>query len=132
MIGFGENNEEFGKLPPYLISCEEIISDDGDFSPNALLIRLIADTGIKLQIEIKSYIMHLTRNESYTIWDNYEIRKGNYLVIFEKSRLIDFYDLAISHTKDYSYPGKGTHYGVYTCNHIIDIIADSTPIITRI
>lgn len=132
MIGFGENNKEFGKMPPYLISCEEIISDDDNFSSNALLIRLITDSGIKIQIEIKSYIMHLTRNESYTVWDNYEIRKGNYLVIFEKSRLIDFYDLVISHTQDYSYPGKGTHYGIYTCDHIIDIIADSTPIVTQI
>ena len=108
MIGFGENNKEFGKMPPYLISCEEIISDDDNFSSNALLNRLITDSDIKIQIEIKSYIMHLTRNESYTVWDNYEIRKGDYLVIFEKSRLIDFYDLVISHIEDYSYPGKGT------------------------
>ena len=37
MIGFGENNKEFGKMPPYLISCEEIISDDDNFSSNAPL-----------------------------------------------------------------------------------------------
>lgn len=132
MIGFGEDNKEFGRMAPYLISCEEIINDEDDSSSNALLIRLITDSGIKIQIEIKSYIMHLTRNESYTVWDDYEIRKGNYLVIFEKSRLIDFYDLAIAHTEDYSYPGEGIHYGIYTCDHIIDIIADSTPIITKI
>ncbi len=129
MIGFGKDNDEFGKVPPYLISCEERINIEG-YAKNSLTIKLITDTGITLQIEFESYIMHLTRNESYTVWDNYEKRKGNYLLTFEKSRLIDFYDLVIAHTEDYSYPGRGTHYGVYTCDHIIDIIADNTPTIT--
>ena len=117
-------------FPPYLLSCEEIISDDT--MKNSLLIKLVTDTGINLQIEIDNYIMHLTRNESYTAWDNYEIRKGNYLIIFEKSRLIDFLDDVIIHTDDYSYPGMGKHFGIYTCDHIIDVIADSIPIITKI
>ena len=47
---------------------------------------------LNICIEFDSYIMHMTRNESYTSWDNYEVRKGNYLVDFEKSRFIDFYD----------------------------------------
>jgi hypothetical protein len=131
MIGFGEDNKEFGKLPPYLIACQEVIPDEESSPSNSLLVRLITETGINLQIKINDYIMHLTRNESYTVWDNYEIRKGNYLIIFEKSRLIDFYDLAIAHTDDYSYPGRGQHFGIYTCNHIIDIISNSTPIIER-
>lgn len=63
---------------------------------NGLLIRLITDSGIKIKIDIKRYIMHLTRNESYTVWDDYEIRKGSFLVIFEKSRLLDFCDLVIA------------------------------------
>ena len=46
--------------------------------------------------------------------------------------LMDFYDEVIIHTEDYSWPGLGTHYGVYTANHIIDVIADEEPIITRI
>lgn len=129
MIGFGKDNDEFGKVPPHLISCEERINIEG-YAENSLTIKLITETGITLLIEFESYIMHLTRNESYTVWDNYESRKGNYLLVFEKSRLIDFYDLVIAHTEDYSYPGRGTHYGIYACDHIIDIIADSTPTIT--
>lgn len=130
MIGFGEKNEEFGRLPPYLLSCQEVISNEAP--SNSLLVKLITDSGLKLQIEINNYIMHLTRNESYTVWDNYEIRRGNYLVVFEKSRLIDFYDLVIAHTEDYSYPGRGMHFGIYTCDHIIDIIANSIPVITKL
>lgn len=131
MIGFGENNEEFGELPPYLIACQEISDDEEGMASNALRVQLITETGIELEIEFKDYIMHLTRNESYTVWDDYESSRGNYLVVFEKSRFIDFYDIAIMHTDDYSYPGRGTHFGIYTCDHIIDVLANSTPIVAK-
>ncbi|MCD7810581.1 MAG: hypothetical protein LUG91_01840 [Ruminococcus sp.] len=125
MIGFGETNEEFGKVPPVLISIEEI--KEGQYATNSLLIKIATETNIYISIKFESYIMHLTRNESYTVWDDYEVRNGNYLVKFSKSRLIDFYDVAIIHTEDYSFPGRGQHYGVYTGDHIIDIIADCIP-----
>ena len=131
MIGFGENNEEFGNISPALISCEEISNEEG-FAKNSLKIKISTWTGITIQIIFPSYIMHLTRNESYTAWDDYEIRKGTYLVAFSKSRFIDFYDDAIVHTEDYSWPGRGKHFGVYTDSHLIDVIADSKPIITRL
>ena len=35
-------------------------------------------------------------------------------------------------SEDYSSPGKGTHYGVYTADHVTDIIADRKPIIKHI
>ena len=76
--------------------------------------------------------MHLTRNESYTAWNDDEIRQGNYLIVFTRSRLIDAYDDLIIHTENYSWLGRGTHYGVYTADHIIDVLSDSTPIITRL
>ena len=131
MIGFGEKNEEFGNVPPSLIICKEIQNKEG-FADNALLIQISTWTGIELQIKFPGYIMHLTRNESYTAWNDDEIRLGNYLIIFTKSRLIDAYDDLIVHTEDYSWPGKGTHYGIYTADHIIDVLANSAPIITRL
>lgn len=131
MIGFGKDNEEFGNMPPSLISCEEMQDEEG-FADNALIIRIVTYTGITLQIVFPSYIMHLTRNESYTAWDDNEIREGNYLIVFKRSELIDFYDRVILHTEDYSWPGKGIHYGVYTADHVIDIIADSEPVIKKI
>ena len=131
MIGFGKDNEEFGNVPPSLISCEEM-QDDECFADNALLIKIVTYTGITLQIVFPSYIMHLTRKESYTAWDENEIRDGNYLIVFKRSELIDFYDRVILHTEDYSWPGKGTHYGVYTADHVIDIVADSKPVIKEL
>lgn len=41
------------------------------------------------EITFEDYIIHQTRNESYATYDEYEIRKGNPLIIFEKSRLLD-------------------------------------------
>ena len=131
MIGFGEDNKEFGAPAPALISFEEMGNEEG-FAENALLIKIVTQSGLKIQITIPSYIMHLTRNESYTAWDDYEVRRGNYLVIFDKSRLIDSYDDLIIHTEGYSWPGRGTHYGIYTVDHIIDVIADSEPIIEEL
>ena len=131
MVGFGEKNEEFGKVPPSLITCEETKDEEG-FAENSILIKFITDTGTHYEIRFPSYIMHLTRNESYTAWDDYEIREGRYLVIFSRSRLMDFYGDEIVHTKDYSWPGRGKHYGIYTADHIIDIIADCEPAIIRL
>ena len=131
MIGFGKDNTEFGNVAPSIISCEEMHNDEG-FAKNSLLVILETYTGIKLQIQFSDYIMHLTRNESYTAWDNDEKRDGKYLILFFKSQLIDFYDRAIIHTEDYSWPGRGTHYGIYAAEHIIDIISTSEPIVQLI
>mgnify|MGYP003306748304 CR=1 FL=1 len=122
MIGFGKDNTEFGCVPPTVISCEEMHDDEG-FAINSLLVKIVTYTGLKLQIQFSDYIMHLTRNESFTGYDPEEKWVGKYLILFSKSQLIDFYDRAIMHTEDYSWPGRGTHYGIYTVDHIIDIIS---------
>ena len=83
MIGFGKDNEEFGNVPPSIVSCEELNDDEG-FAENSLLVKLVTYTGITLQIQFSDYIMHLTRNESYTAWDDEEIRSGNYLGLLKK------------------------------------------------
>ena len=131
MTGFGEKYEEFGNVPPSLVICEEIQNAEG-FADNALSIQISTRTGIVLQIKFPNYIMHLTRNESYTAWNNDEIRQENYLIIFTRSRLIDAYDDLIIHSEDYLWPGRGTHYGISTADHVIDVLAESTPIITRL
>ena len=130
MIHFGSENTECGQNAPWLISCEEIKCNE--YPDNGLKIIIGVSSGEKYEIIFSNYTMHMTRNESFTVWDNYETRKGRYLVIFEKSRLLDFYDTAICHTDDNSWPPMGKHYGVYTENHIIDVITASEPIIRKI
>ncbi len=87
------------------------------------------------EITFEDYIMHQTRNESYTSYDEYEIRKGNPLLIFEKSRLLDFLPQltdCTSYPDGTFYPEKWTHYGIYCVDHIIDVISCSRPKIRKV
>jgi len=85
------------------------------------------------EIVFDDYIIYQNRNESYTCWDDYEIRKGNYLIIFERSRLLDFYEvLLFDFDDDEVKMNKRRHYGIYTENHILDVISNSKPRIQKI
>ena len=82
---FGTENTECGKFPPYIISCKELI---GEGEPlNTLIIEIGVESGNEYRITFENYMLHLTRNESYTYWDEYEVRKGQYFIKFEKSRM---------------------------------------------
>lgn len=126
MIGFGENNEEFGRYAPALITCEEIPNDEG-YADNALSIKIETDSGI-FQIVFPDYYMHFTRKELYTPVYTNEPSKGRYLKIFEKSFFTDLFDQAMAHADSQT----GTHYEIVTDFHVIDIFSDSEPIITQI
>ena len=120
MIGFGENNEEFGKLSPGLVSFEEqLICDDDDSRLNSLIIRLKTETGIKLRIQFDDYLMYMSRNESFTCGDEYEKHKGMWLVTFEKSRFLDMSNYVISDVNIFNSPGIRTHYGIYLWDYIL-------------
>ena len=46
MIGFGKDNEEFGKAPPSIQSFKEIQDEEG-FANNSLLIKIVTWTGTR-------------------------------------------------------------------------------------
>ena len=110
-------------------------TNDFDNKLNEILMQsypVYEDMNNVYQILFDSYIIYQCRNESYTTYDFDEIRKGKYLIIFEKSRLLDYYKDVIF---DFDYEDtKSTrkHYGIYTENHIIDVISNEAPIITKI
>lgn len=84
------------------------------------------------EIIFTDYIVYQTRNESFCSFDREEIRKGNHLILFEKSKLLDSLKRITDarQFKDGSYyPGKWIHYGIYTQNHVIDVIAHKEPVI---
>lgn len=84
------------------------------------------------EIRFPSYIIYQCWNESYTSWQDDEVRKGKYLIIFEKSHLLDYYENEIFDFDSDDRKAKRKHYGIYTENHIIDVISDNSPTITRI
>ena len=154
MLAFGTENEEvnqFSRLSPFVLSVE----DDAD-NQLRIVIALPADTEAPeyvdprlaailadakkvdadldrlYEIWFETYILYQCRNESYTAFDPHEVIRGKHLVIYEKSPLLDFYqniicDIDYDHEK-----AERKHYGILAENHILDILANEPPVITRI
>ena len=155
MIAFGQQDSGQG---PFLISLSEEYDNDlkivvslsctGEIGENAddmgipalgdILRKsrpILPDENQTYEILFEGYILYQTRNESYTSWDDYEIRNGTYFIIFEKSRLLDalpvLTDCQIL-SDGTPYPGNWKHYGIYCQNHIIDIISCYEPEIKKL
>lgn len=94
---------------------------------------IISRENVLYEIVFQDYIMYQTRNESYCSFDSEEIRCGKYLITFEKSKLLsnvsNITDAQILSDETY-YPGRWKHYGIYTQNHIIDVISHNAPSMT--
>lgn len=84
------------------------------------------------QISFERYIIYQCRNESYTSYDDSEIRKGKFLIIFDRSRLLDYYKDVIFDFDNEQTKRARKHYGIYTENHIIDVISNIPPTISKI
>ena len=162
MIKFGGENKEINekcKTAPFLLSLEDAPNNvlriviafpmegeegaDLDNFPESYKSRVedmlihsrpvYEDMDQVYEIIFDDYIIYQNRNESYTVWDDYEIRKGNYLIIFEKSRLLDYYQGVIfDFDNEEIRTSQRRHYGIYTENHIIDVISNSKPKIQKI
>ncbi|MDN8592785.1 hypothetical protein Q0V21_29115 [Paenibacillus sp. 11B] len=83
-----------------------------------------------IQLDFEWYIGYSVRNESYTVWDDYEEFKGKIFRIYSKSRYLDFIKSSTFATEEY--PGPYKHYGISCLNHIIDIVSTTEPIIKEI
>lgn len=82
------------------------------------------------EIHFDNYVMYQVRNESFSSFDKEEIRRGSRLIIFEKSKLLDYMEKVI--WADEKYFGGYKHYGIYTENQIIDIISHIEPTIEKL
>ena len=80
-----------------------------------------------IEIQFDSYIGFSIRNESYTLWDEYEDFEGKIFRLFQRSRYLDFIRSSTFATDDY--PGPYKHYGIAGLNHIIDIVSIEEPVI---
>ncbi len=155
MLEFGTANEEinqYSRLAPFVISVT--VTQDNELSiiialpapinskpnyDNQMLNEILSNatqTGADLsrmyEIRFESYIIYQCRNESFTCFDASEIRKGDYLIIFEKSKLLDYYESVIFDFYTDNEKSKRKHYGIYAENHVIDIIANEPPIIKKL
>ncbi len=86
-------------------------------------------------IGFTDYILYQIPNESFCSFDREEVRSGKYLIVFEKSKLLDSLE-QMTDARQFEdgtyYPGKWAHYGIYTQNHVIDVIAYREPVIREL
>ena len=88
------------------------------------------DENAKIKLIFENYLLYQVRNESYCVFDADEVRGGTYLCTFERSKLLDYLPRAIDvHLipDGTDAPASWKHYGIYTQNQIIDIVAPSEP-----
>ena len=93
-----------------------------------------ANENCLFEICFHDYIIYQTRNESFCFFVPNEIRHGKYLVTFEKSKLLSYLgEITDAQQLDDGsfYPGEWTHYGIYTQNHVIDVISHCPPDVSR-
>lgn len=87
------------------------------------------------EICFPDYIIYQIRNESYSGYDEEAVGRGRYLITFEKSQFLSYLhtvtDAQVLDDGSY-YPGRWVHYGIYTQNHIIDVIAHGAPEISEV
>ena len=155
MLEFGTGNDEvnqYSQLAPFVISVKDNPNNQlsvvialptpinskpnyNDQRINAILsnaAQVVADINRMYEIIFETYIIYQCRNESYTTYDPNEIIKGKHLVIYEQSPLLDYYKNVIF-DKDYDNEKLNRkHYGIFAENHIIDVISNEPPIITKL
>jgi hypothetical protein len=83
-----------------------------------------------IQIHFQSYIAYSVRNESFTVWDDYEEFEGKIFRIYKKSRYLDFVSVGTFATEEF--PGPFKHYGISCLDHIVDIVTISEPFVTEV
>ena len=155
MIAFGKTTHKISTAP-FLIKTEERADNEIKFiialpacdendtgrepTGNASLDNLLEkavpiheDHNNLYEIVFENYVFHMTRNESYTCWDDYEIRQGDYFILFDQSRLLDYLSHIVEIEIVNVYRPEGyKHYGIYCQNHIIDIVSAIEPKINKL
>ena len=84
------------------------------------------------EICFEDYILYEVRSDSYAAWDGAEIRHGRWLCTLEKSALLEDVEKttnAFRLSDGTFYPGPWRHYGIYTQNHAVDVIAHVPPVV---
>lgn len=118
---------EQDRLDPYLCDLRE----KGNGKLHILICRAAAPSEPEpdtWEIVFEDYILYQIRNESFCSFAPEESRTGKYLAVFETSKLLEYLPIAVdAGLLEHAAPWR--HYGVFTQNQIIDIIAQAAPVI---
>ena len=125
MVGFGLDNVEMGRqIAPLVVS----LTDDIDHNLRVVVTQSFpreGDPDDYWEVSFAGYVLFMERDESYTVPDDYEVRCGRWLEVFERSRLMDH--LSSYTFADDLFPGPLTHYRVCGEDHIVDVVTTTMP-----
>lgn len=125
MIGFGMDNVEMGRR---IAPCVVSLTDDIDHNLRVVVTQSFpreGDPDDYWEVVFDGYVLFMERDESYTVPDDYEIRRGRWLEVFERSRLMDH--LSSYTFADNLFPGPLTHYCVCGEDHVVDVVTTAEP-----
>ena len=129
----GSENELYVTICCAKVEANVQTSSTGNAALDGILARctpLCPDESAKIELIFENYLLYQVRNESYCVFDADKVRSGTYLCTFERSKLLDYLPHAIDiHLipDGTDAPASWKHYGIYTQNQIIDVIAPSEP-----
>lgn len=125
MVGFGLENVEMGRQ---IAPCVVSLTDDIDHSLRVVVTQSFPGEGDPddyWEVSFSGYVLFMERDESYTISDDYEVGRGRWLEVFERSRLTDH--LSSYTFADNLFPGPLTHYRICGEDHVVDVVTAATP-----
>ena len=128
----------------HIVICSSEIGDNKDipkYNVNEAIDKILQNCrpiepnqNRKIALVFEDYIIYQVRNESYCSYDPSEVCIGKYLIVFEKSKLLDYLSISTDAQQCDNgefFPYQWRHYGVYTQNHIIDVVSHNYPQVYR-
>jgi hypothetical protein len=96
--------------------------------------QLVSDDSQIYKIHFEMYLMYQCRNESYAYNNDEHISVGQGLLLFEKSKLLDYVNdvMDVPLARHMQHGSKLQHYGIYTLNNTIDVVTFHEPVIEKI
>src|SRR5687768_719731 len=71
----------------------------------------------RYKIVFDNYIAYSVRNESFTVWDDYEKFTGNLFCVYSKSRFLDYISVAVHmFIVENTQENKIIHFGIFCLN----------------
>lgn len=133
IAGSSVGGEDAAQLDPEGLTEEEAKAIQGVLAGTR---PIEMDEENQYELCFRDYIVYQIRNESYCGYDKEEVRHGRYLILFESSKLLDRLGDIVPYTCQFEdgtyFPGKWVHYGIYTWQHIIDVISHNPPVIRKV
>jgi len=90
----------------------------------------VTEASAAFELVWKRYVAYSVMNESFAAVDDEERYTGNRFRLYSRSNFIDYVSRASFACKEYPWPTQ--HVAVICESHVIDVIAEMTPVVQRI